>query len=539
MDAAGAGRDRRRGGARRLASVVEDGAGLGDVAPGGVSAVVGGVLHHVVLYAAASEGRWRARGGGGRRDRGSLALAAVQLLPALEASTTMYRQTRYTSETKSILAPLFVANWFDFGRSSPLSYLDCMNVYWGLPAIVAIGVILWRREWRPYRQAGLVLGACLFLLFDPGHVVYYTIVRLPGLDRALQSYNFLEGAAAMAALGTAIAIGRFLKAGGGAPVGRAFAVVGAIGVWVGWRGWAGATGYPAAGVTAAPRCCSAEGCGRCARRRDGEGGGRGGGPGAGVRGLSRVRDEPSFQYAGREVPDTAAPRGINEAVWRTMRDDRQHRVTSDGAPSSMEFRMWGLTSPQGLDPLLPDAYRRRIEGWGAEFQTTRIFRMPYGNDEMLRALGVRYAISYHGAASEAELADASRFRPVGPDDSFYRVYEYTGARASHRWPGEARAVEWLPERRAYRVSSAGGGTFGLVEQFYPGWRATVDGRPVEVARWQGAFQAIEVPAGEHTVVFAYRSRWLRLGAGISGVSLALLGWAASASIVSRRRRSRR
>jgi hypothetical protein len=225
---------------------------------------------------------------------------------------------------------------------------------------------------------------------------------------------------------------------------------------------------------------------------------------------------------------------MNEAAARAIRENRQYRVTSDGAPSSMEFRVWGWSSPQGLDPMLTDAYRRLIEGWAAEFQTTRVFRMPYGNDEMLRALGVRYAISYHGAASEAALGDASRFRPVGPDDSFYRVYEYTGARPTHRWEGEARAMEWLPERRVYRVASGVGGTFGLAEQFYPGWRATVDGRPAEIARWGGAFQSVAVPAGEHTVAFEFRSRWLGLGAGISGASLALLAWAARASRGSRR-----
>jgi uncharacterized membrane protein YfhO len=98
-------------------------------------------------------------------------------------------------------------------------------------------------------------------------------------------------------------------------------------------------------------------------------------------------------------------------------------------------------------------------------------------------------------------------------------------------------VEWLAERRAFRVSSTAGGRFGLVEQFYPGWRATVDGKPAAIGRWRGAFQEIEVPTGEHSVVFEYRSRWLRLGAAISFVSLALLAWTASASIASRPRRS--
>ena len=236
------------------------------------------------------------------------------------------------------------------------------------------------------------------------------------------------------------------------------------------------------------------------------------------------------------MPDSREPRGINAEARRAMRENRHFRVTSDGSPSSMEFRMWGLSSPQGLDPLLPDSYRSLIQGYNAEFETTRVFRMDYGNDAMLQTLGVRYAISYKGAP-----AGDARFRLVGPDDSFYRVYEYTEARPSYGWEGsgEARPVEWTPERRVLRVASGGGGRFGIVEQYYPGWRASVDGRPAEIARWRGAFQSIQVPAGEHTVAFEYRSRWLGVGAWISVGALAVLGWVASASIASRRRRSRR
>jgi len=44
----------------------------------------------------------------------------------------------------------------------------------------------------------------------------------------------------------------------------------------------------------------------------------------------------------------------------------------------------------------------------------------------------------------------------------------------------------------------------LLDSWYPGWEAEVDGRPVEILRANGFFRAVEVPAGEHTVTFRYR-----------------------------------
>jgi hypothetical protein len=193
----------------------------------------------------------------------------------------------------------------------------------------------------------------------------------------------------------------------------------------------------------------------------------------------------------------------------------------------MEFRMWGLATPQGLDPLLWKPYREIIVRWGAQFQTQRVFLMDYRNEEMLQTLGVRYAITYRDAADSTFLAESPNFRLVGTGDSFYRVYEYLHARPPFGWDGgsgDARPTEWMPERRAFQVRSGRGGRFGLVERDSPGWEATVDGDPVAIERWREAFQSIQIGPGEHTVVFEYHSRWLPLGAAISLLSLAALVW---------------
>jgi hypothetical protein len=45
----------------------------------------------------------------------------------------------------------------------------------------------------------------------------------------------------------------------------------------------------------------------------------------------------------------------------------------------------------------------------------------------------------------------------------------------------------------------------LKESYYPHWTATVDGKPVKTSMLAPSFVGVPVPAGDHTVVFTYRS----------------------------------
>ena len=62
----------------------------------------------------------------------------------------------------------------------------------------------------------------------------------------------------------------------------------------------------------------------------------------------------------------------------------------------------------------------------------------------------------------------------------------------------------------------------LSQTVYHLWRAEVDGRPARLWRANHAFQALEVPAGNHHVKLVYRDDLFRLGALISCLSLALI-----------------
>jgi hypothetical protein len=92
--------------------------------------------------------------------------------------------------------------------------------------------------------------------------------------------------------------------------------------------------------------------------------------------------------------------------------------------------------------------------------------------------------------------------------------------------GSATIVVNDPERLVVRVQAPARGFLFLADTFYPGWTARSGGRPVEILRADGAFRAVEVPAGEAEVEFTYRPRSLLRGVALSVgsalVTLALL-----------------
>ncbi len=61
----------------------------------------------------------------------------------------------------------------------------------------------------------------------------------------------------------------------------------------------------------------------------------------------------------------------------------------------------------------------------------------------------------------------------------------------------------------------------LSQSYYHLWRAYVDEKPVPLLRANLAFQAVEVPAGEHHVQWIYRDPYFETGAVISMLSLAI------------------
>jgi hypothetical protein len=98
-------------------------------------------------------------------------------------------------------------------------------------------------------------------------------------------------------------------------------------------------------------------------------------------------------------------------------------------------------------------------------------------------------------------------------------------------PGEgagpqARIEAFEAERIVVRTESGAPGVLVLAEPWYPGWEATVDGRPTACVPANAWMRAVPVPAGFHEVVLRFRSRRLGPGVALSVAALLVLAaWA--------------
>ena len=109
------------------------------------------------------------------------------------------------------------------------------------------------------------------------------------------------------------------------------------------------------------------------------------------------------------------------------------------------------------------------------------------------------------------------------------VLEDPGApQPAGRGPSSVTIERYTPMQVDLRATMAGDGYVVLNDANYPGWQASVDGRPAHVYQANDLFRAVYVPGGEHRVSFVYRPWLLWAGAAISGstllVSLCLVVW---------------
>ena len=88
-----------------------------------------------------------------------------------------------------------------------------------------------------------------------------------------------------------------------------------------------------------------------------------------------------------------------------------------------------------------------------------------------------------------------------------------------------KTVEYGPNQLSYEVETSMDGILCLSEIWYPAWKASIDGKEVDIHRINWSMRGIEVPSGKHTIVMTYDSKAYAIGSKItySGLGLTILG----------------
>jgi hypothetical protein len=139
--------------------------------------------------------------------------------------------------------------------------------------------------------------------------------------------------------------------------------------------------------------------------------------------------------------------------------------------------------------------------WGPELDAQALGRMAIG----------RVFSSYPIEAAGLSLEDAS-----GGIWSYRNDADHPRAWVEPSSGGTATSVgvtDWRPNR--IEVRAVGPGTLVLSELFYPGWRASVDGQPVQIEPYQKLLRSVPLTGGDHVVQFRFVPLSLILGSAIA------------------------
>lgn len=105
-----------------------------------------------------------------------------------------------------------------------------------------------------------------------------------------------------------------------------------------------------------------------------------------------------------------------------------------------------------------------------------------------------------------------------------RLYRLTGSRgrAACLSAGTAKIVTYRLNTVEIEASAPAATTVVLTDLFYPGWTVTVDGQAATALEIEGLYRGVQIPAGEHHIVWTYRPASLRWGVLISTLALLIL-----------------
>ena len=149
---------------------------------------------------------------------------------------------------------------------------------------------------------------------------------------------------------------------------------------------------------------------------------------------------------------------------------------------------------------------------------------------------------YRAPASPGRYFSPAEARPVTSDDEARRLLVEPGfamgrtvlvhdddVPATTGAVGEVEVLEQRATEVRLRVTRADPGWLVAIQNWYPGWTASVDGKRVDLERADYTFSAVAVGAGTHDVVLRYRPVSVRYGMIVTGEALVLMViWLATA-----------
>jgi hypothetical protein len=178
---------------------------------------------------------------------------------------------------------------------------------------------------------------------------------------------------------------------------------------------------------------------------------------------------------------------------------------------------YGIREVGVYDPIIPNRYFtswQSITGESGGSPALASFCPTIRSLAVARQFGVRYLLTARGAPVPAGVQLVTSFPKGSPPEVLYRVpgaapatvvpLSSAGGLPPDDAAGQPVGVrEPNPSTWSITVAARRPSVLRLRLTNMPGWRATIDGRPLQLSSFSGVMLQARVPAGRHTVVVTY------------------------------------
>lgn len=209
---------------------------------------------------------------------------------------------------------------------------------------------------------------------------------------------------------------------------------------------------------------------------------------------------------------------------------RIERETSSLMPPNM-WLAYDLATVSGYDPIFPQSYANYLINHRISSRPSRYFEPGNPNQfPYIQNLGIKYFLALkrlpNGQISPQGTPPdwlPGSFQEVFSDNSisvlenksFYPPYFFTQPSAFTK----INLVAHTPASWQFRLSTPSNNQFVLLENNSPGWKAYIDHLPSPLSDYEGTFKAVNVPSGDHSLIFTYNPPLLNIGILVSLSSL--------------------
>ncbi|HTV41669.1 MAG TPA: YfhO family protein [Candidatus Sulfotelmatobacter sp.] len=246
------------------------------------------------------------------------------------------------------------------------------------------------------------------------------------------------------------------------------------------------------------------------------------------------QDKTNFRILGLGtalVPDTSELYGIKDARGYDFISIKRYEQLIDGTPGLLFFYRAAAALPNAL-PMLGVKY---VLNFNSAPPAPPQFDLVYSNTVTIyrnrQFQGRAMTVFDYSVDKPASILVTIRSGSFNPRQSLLLEQEPTvsGPRLSGPEASKAlaesttRIASEKPDELTVEASMPQPGFLLLLDTWYPGWKATVNGLSSPILRADYNFRAVRLPAGKSVVQFSYQPESFRLGMGLFLAGLAIIG----------------